>query len=246
MTKFELIKFTVDIMSAVVLAVLLIVFVFRQRKLATIFFNSGIIMFILYFLIEAADIVRFPIFLIDIYIELIPIFYISALMFLCLYMTTYVRDEIDGKDYTTSLKDSSRINIALKVTDYIFNISLYVILVHVFCIVGLNLMIRNFMIPTAAFSISASVMTVIILVVLSTFMTHKSNCLIFVLLVSMFIMLFAVSIIVDDILVWLFIVQESLSTLVEHSLKTLYVALKILCSSLLIFVSIKKWRKANV
>lgn len=246
MTKFEFIKFAIDIVSAATLVVLLTFFAFKQRKLSTIFFNSSTFMFILYFLTEAADIAGISTFLISIYLELIPIFYISALMFICLYMIAYVRDEIDSKEYTTSLKDSSKINTTLKMTDYMLNVSLYVILMHIFCIIGLNLIIRDFMIPTAIFSISATVVTIIILVILSAFMTSKSNCILLILLMSMLVIFFSASIIVDDILAWLFIREGRLSAIVEHLLKTLYIILKIICSSLLIFVSIKKWRKANV
>lgn len=246
MINFNTVKIVIDLLSAVALAALYFVFHWRDKKNSVIFLNASIVLFICHYVTEAAEIAAFPTFMIDIYTEMTLIFYISALTFLCLYMTTAVQEKINSREYTTSISKSISTQTSLKITEYMFNVTLYTLLLHLFCIVSFSSILKDLLIPTIAFSLSATVTAMFIILVLGCLVKHKSDYVVLMLFLAIVVAYFTVYILTEDSLLWIFIKNDDISIVVEHTLKTVYVALKVACLSMLSLFCVKIWRKHYV
>lgn len=246
MINFDIVKIVIDLLSAVVLVILYLIFCWRDKKNSMIFFNTSIMLFICHYVTEAAEITAFPTFMIDIYTEMTSIFYISALTFLCLYMTTAVQEKINSREYTTSISKSISTQTSLKIAEYMFNVTLYTLLLHLFCIVSFNLILKDLFIPTITFSLSATVMSMFIVLVLSCLVRRKSDYVVLMLFLAIAVIYFTVYILVEDSLLWVFVKNDDISIMVEHVFKTIYAALKVTCLSVLSLFCVKIWRKHYV
>lgn len=246
MINFDIVKIVIDVLSTIVLSILYLIFCWRNKKNSMIFFNVSIMLFICHYISEAAEIAAFPTFMIGIYTEMTSIFYISALIFLCLYMATAAQEKINSREYTTSISKSISTQTSLKIAEYIFNMTLYTLLLHLFCIVSFNLILKDLFIPTIAFNLSATVTAMFIILVLGCLVKQKSNYVVLILFLAIVVIYFTVYILTEDSLLWVFIKNDDISIMMEHTLKTIYVALKVACLSILSLFCVKIWRKHYV
>lgn len=108
----------------------------NRRRPSCIYFAFLSCFYFLYRLVDFVNLYRLPQeFIVSLYSSLL---FISSLMFLNLYQVAHLREEIGDRDVSKTNSETRRRQKQLKISDRVFNTSLYLTILIVFLMIGLN------------------------------------------------------------------------------------------------------------